>query len=370
MKRTTANGRPPRRARRRSPPRARTGRCRTPLSPPGRARPSATPPARPCATACGAPGTPNTARPSPARIRSPRSRPTRPGCPTWCPSGWAAWSPRRSPSCAVRPRSWPPTSPRRRRSARTSRLCGDAHLANFGIYASPGAPPRVRSQRLRRDALGPWEWDLKRLAASFMVASRENGFPEARLPRLAAPRRPGLPGDASVGFAGMRALEVWYACIDVERVIAEAEAARAPGPRCRDDLAQEARRRDHICRPSASYRGSSTASGWLIARPPAHRAARRTAHGRSQPEGHRTCPLPTYVAVADPTTVACWSRSYRLRRRRTQGRRRRQRRDTLLHRPLRRPAGDPLILQVKEALSRSSSPTSSSPPTATRASAS
>ncbi len=58
-------------------------------------------------------------------------------------------------------------------------LCGDAHLANFGIYASPERRLVFDLNDFDETASGPWEWDVKRLAASLVVASRENGFPEA-----------------------------------------------------------------------------------------------------------------------------------------------------------------------------------------------
>jgi len=64
-------------------------------------------------------------------------------------------------------------------------LCGDAHLANFGVFASP-------QRRLVFDIIdfdetlpGPWEWDVKRLAASIVVASRVNGFDDSDCRRAA-----------------------------------------------------------------------------------------------------------------------------------------------------------------------------------------
>ena len=55
-------------------------------------------------------------------------------------------------------------------------LCGDAHLVELRHLRHAGAPPGVRHQRLRRDAPGPFEWDIKRLAASLEVAGRDRGF--------------------------------------------------------------------------------------------------------------------------------------------------------------------------------------------------
>ena len=100
--------------------------------------------------------------------------------------------------------------------------CGDAHLANFGIYAS-------RERRLVFDLndfdetyRGPWEWDVKRLAASFVVASRDNGYSESTARDLA-----GIVAREYRRwirtFAGMRALQVWYAAIPIESIIERVE---------------------------------------------------------------------------------------------------------------------------------------------------
>ena len=59
-----------------------------------------------------------------------------------------------------------------------AQLCGDAHLANFGVYASPERRLVFDLNDFDETYRGPWEWDLKRLAASVVVASRENGYPE------------------------------------------------------------------------------------------------------------------------------------------------------------------------------------------------
>ena len=64
-------------------------------------------------------------------------------------------------------------------SGSTVQLCGDAHLANFGVYASPERRLVFDLNDFDETYRGPWEWDVKRLAASFVVASRENGYPGA-----------------------------------------------------------------------------------------------------------------------------------------------------------------------------------------------
>ena len=76
-------------------------------------------------------------------------------------------------------------------------------------------------------APGPWEWDVKRLAASFAIAGRENGFSakERRAAVLATVRS---YREAMAAFAGMRNLEVWYSHLSVEQAFAEFTARRRP----------------------------------------------------------------------------------------------------------------------------------------------
>ena len=57
-----------------------------------------------------------------------------------------------------------------------AQLCGDAHLANFGSYASPDRRQVFDVNDFDETLPGPWEWDRKRLAASFVLAGRDNGF--------------------------------------------------------------------------------------------------------------------------------------------------------------------------------------------------
>jgi uncharacterized protein (DUF2252 family) len=93
-------------------------------------------------------------------------------------------------------------------------LCGDAHLSNFGLFASPERHLVFSVNDFDETLPGPWEWDVKRLAASIVIAAREHGLGEAArrtvvLRALAAYRT------AMGEFAGMRDLEVWYARLDL-----------------------------------------------------------------------------------------------------------------------------------------------------------
>ena len=58
-------------------------------------------------------------------------------------------------------------------------LCGDAHLSNFGVFGSPERKLMFDINDFDETLPGPWEWDVKRLAASFEVAGRDRGFSPA-----------------------------------------------------------------------------------------------------------------------------------------------------------------------------------------------
>ncbi|MDX6301465.1 MAG: hypothetical protein QOF53_2679 [Nocardioidaceae bacterium] len=95
--------------------------------------------------------------------------------------------------------------------------CGDAHLSNFGLFASPERRLLFDVNDFDETLPGPWEWDVKRLAASMAVAGRANGFtPKQRRKIVRATVR--RYRDASAGFASMRALDVWYARADMDTV--------------------------------------------------------------------------------------------------------------------------------------------------------
>src|SRR5215213_7580315 len=98
-----------------------------------------------------------------------------------------------------------------------AQLCGDAHLLNFGAYASPERALLFDLNDFDETLAGPWEWDIKRLAASFVVAGRESGFDasdcrEAAQASVASYRR------RMAEFSEMGELEVWYSRVSEEEV--------------------------------------------------------------------------------------------------------------------------------------------------------
>jgi len=102
-------------------------------------------------------------------------------------------------------------------SGLVTQLCGDAHLSNFGAFASPERRLMFDVNDFDETHPGPWEWDVKRLAASLSVAGRDNGFgrkARADIVRTAV----GRYRQAMSQFAGMRDLDVWYARADLDEL--------------------------------------------------------------------------------------------------------------------------------------------------------
>jgi len=99
-------------------------------------------------------------------------------------------------------------------------LCGDAHLSNFGMYGSPERRLVFDVNDFDETAPGPFEWDVKRLAASLEVAARENGYSakDRRKITLAAGQR---YRTAMRAFADMALVDVWYASLDVDQFLAD-----------------------------------------------------------------------------------------------------------------------------------------------------
>jgi uncharacterized protein (DUF2252 family) len=98
--------------------------------------------------------------------------------------------------------------------------CGDAHLSNFGLYASPERKLLFDVNDFDETLPGPWEWDVKRLAASLEVAARDNGFSrkDRRQIVLAAAQRYRMEMRQ---LAGMTNLDVWYADVEVDEFVRE-----------------------------------------------------------------------------------------------------------------------------------------------------
>jgi uncharacterized protein (DUF2252 family) len=98
--------------------------------------------------------------------------------------------------------------------------CGDAHLSNFGIFGSAERRLMFDVNDFDETLPGPWEWDVKRLAASLEVAGRENQIP-AKQRRDIVMAAASQYRQAMRNFAGMTSLEVWYAHADIDELRAQ-----------------------------------------------------------------------------------------------------------------------------------------------------
>jgi uncharacterized protein (DUF2252 family) len=107
-------------------------------------------------------------------------------------------------------------------------LCGDAHLSNFGVYASPERDLLFDLNDFDETLPGPFEYDVKRMAASFAIAARNNGFAksDARAATLASVI---AYREAMAEFAQMGTLDIWYAHLSEEELLEAIKQARASG---------------------------------------------------------------------------------------------------------------------------------------------
>jgi uncharacterized protein (DUF2252 family) len=105
-------------------------------------------------------------------------------------------------------------------------LCGDAHLSNFGLFASPERLLMFDVNDFDETLPGPFEYDVKRMAASFTVAGRGNEFSKADVEAatLASVR---AYREAMAGFAQMGVMDIWYAHLDEDELMATIRRAAA-----------------------------------------------------------------------------------------------------------------------------------------------
>ncbi len=121
--------------------------------------------------------------------------------------------------------------------------CGDAHLLNFGMYAAPDRRLVFDVNDFDETLPAPFDWDVKRLATSFAVAARDNGFKD-REARTAARMAVRSYRTEMANYAAMRFLEVWYSRIDIDEVsrLFDAVQSKAAVRRRHRDIANAYRR--------------------------------------------------------------------------------------------------------------------------------
>src|SRR6516164_10768611 len=105
-----------------------------------------------------------------------------------------------------------------------AQLCGDAHLSNFGAFASPERRLLFDLNDFDETLPGPFEYDVKRMTASFTIAARNNGFAKADV-RAVTQAAVTAYREAMAGFAQMRTMDIWYAHLDEDQLMAAARVA-------------------------------------------------------------------------------------------------------------------------------------------------
>jgi uncharacterized protein (DUF2252 family) len=125
-------------------------------------------------------------------------------------------------------------------------LCGDAHVSNFGAFASPERRLVFDVNDFDETLPGPFEWDVKRLAASLSVAARDNGFPAKDRRKIVLAAVEGYR-TAMRGFAQQHLLDVWYAHMDIDQIISQFRSQiKAKRFKAGEKLLSKARTRDSM----------------------------------------------------------------------------------------------------------------------------
>jgi uncharacterized protein (DUF2252 family) len=132
------------------------------------------------------------------------------------------------------------------RSGLEVQCCGDAHLSNFGVFASPERQLVFDVNDFDETLPGPWEWDVKRLATSMLIAARNNSFPVKRQDRIVL-ETVAEYRTAMAGFAASGDLDVWYAHLDIAATVKQLGSQLTPKLARRTEQAlAKARTRDSI----------------------------------------------------------------------------------------------------------------------------
>jgi hypothetical protein len=131
-------------------------------------------------------------------------------------------------------------------SGLTVQACGDAHLSNFGVFGSPERNMVFDVNDFDETLPGPWEWDLKRLAASLAVAGRDRGFSDKQRRDTLLAAAEGYRTEMR-SLAERRHLDVWYRRLDIEKLLVDLGPNLAPASRKRSEKElAKARTRDSM----------------------------------------------------------------------------------------------------------------------------
>jgi uncharacterized protein (DUF2252 family) len=132
------------------------------------------------------------------------------------------------------------------RSGLNVQCCGDAHLSNFGVFASPERRLVFDLNDFDETLPGPWEWDVKRLAVSMLIAARSNDFPSKDQDKIVL-KTVEAYRTAMAGFAAMKHLDVWYAHLEIETALAQFGSQLKPrGVKKTEKMLAKARTKDSM----------------------------------------------------------------------------------------------------------------------------
>ena len=141
-----------------------------------------------------------------------------------------------------------------------AQLCGDAHLSNFGLFASPERRLLFDLNDFDETLPGPFEWDVKRMAASFTIAARNNGFSKADA-RAATQASVTAYREAMADFAKMPTMDIWYSHLDEDELMAtlrsavaktKKEVKGAKGKKGREEQEKLAKRGEKVAQQTAA----------------------------------------------------------------------------------------------------------------------
>ena len=206
-----------------------------------------------------------------------------------------------------------------------AQLCGDAHLSNFGIFAAPDRRLVFSINDFDETLPGPFEWDLKRLAASIAVAGRDRGFDDevCRSVVRAAARE---YREAIARFAEMRNIDVWYTRLDVAAILKQlgASASRKQMKRFETNVAK-VHTKDSMRALAKLCRDRRRRAPDRRQPSPRHADRGRTPKCRAGPPGGRRATHDSHIQTHAAARPAQPARELSVRACRSEGRRGRQR---------------------------------------------
>lgn len=126
-----------------------------------------------------------------------------------------------------------------------AQLCGDAHVSNFGIFASPSRALVFDCNDFDETLPGPWEWDVMRFTASLAVAGRQYGFTEGRRAKIIS-NAVRTYRETVGAFANESSLKVWYAHVNADEALADWAAKGKRASKEASRVSRKARRKDSL----------------------------------------------------------------------------------------------------------------------------